>query len=284
MINDKMHKVDWALIRVLESPHILVAGTTGSGKSVLLNALLYSLLKRHMSGFLSGDTVDLYLADTKRVELKAYADWPIFTYRVTEPEDVCTMLDFAIECMEGVYWRMEQAGLRETNEPHSYIVIDELADVVSQRGVLDRLVKIGRLGRAAHFHLLCCTQDPSRHTLSAQLMQNFTIRIALRCKDAIESRQIIGEPRAELIDRYGFALLQENGRVYNLEFDAVPDADIINLVQSCHKGYEWKKYMSSKPTFKERLFNTRAKYADYLYREVIDRDYAEKLSLRKALL
>lgn len=282
MINDRMAKVDWKLMRILDASHILIAGTTGSGKSVLLNAMLYSLLKSNMSNY-KGNAVTLTLIDTKRVELGIYKDWPC-SRRVTEPEDVCQELDWEIECMEGRYWVMESEGLRESNEPHHYIVVDELADIVSQKGVLERLIKIGRLGRAAHVHLLCCTQDPSRHTLSAQLMQNFTARVALRCKGPIESKQIIGDSRAELIDEYGFALVQIDGKLFNLRFDQVPDCDIINLVQSVKKAYEWYRFMSSKPTFKERIFGSRNKYADYLAREVYDERYVEGLRLGKMLL
>ena len=111
-------------------------------------------------------------------------------------------LDSVIYIMEKRFKRM--GDKKKTAEGPYYVVIDELADMITIKGVLERLVKIGRLGRAANIHLLCATQDPSRRTLPAQLMQNFTCTVALRCRSAIESRQIIGVPGAELLPKYGY--------------------------------------------------------------------------------
>lgn len=281
MINEKMAKIDNRLLALSLSPHILVAGTTGAGKSVLINAILYSALKNN--AYYMGDpdfTTELYLIDTKRVGLHMWKDWPRVTCRETEPENIVDTLDFVIECMEGVYWRMEQAHLEETDEPHVYIVVDELADVVSQKGVLDRLIKIGRLGRAAHYHLLCGTQDPSRNTLSAQLMQNFTCRIALRTRDDIESKQIIGIKDAMFITDYGRAIVSCDGRTGWISFDMVSRADIDNLVRSVRGMYEWQKYMRSKPTLIERLTGARNKHLRDVY-NFFDEGFSEKLYLRK---
>lgn len=283
MINDKMAKIDDTLRKLMESPHILVAGTTGAGKSVLINAMLYSRLKSDSMFYRSQEQMaEVNLIDTKRVGLAMWKDWPGVFIRQTEPSKVVNDLDFLIECMEGVYWRMEQRGLEETDEHDVYIVIDELADVISEKGVLDRLVKIGRLGRAAHYHLLCGTQDPSRNTLSAQLMQNFTCRIALRTKDEIESRQIVGIKDAMFITGYGRAIASCNGRTGWITFDMVPRADIDNLVVSTRNAYEWNKWMNAKPTFIERITGARKKLSNYFFEECMDPTYADNIILRKA--
>lgn len=187
------------LTPLINTAHTLIAGTTGSGKSVLLNDILKRFCETY-EGYCS-------FFDLKRVELIDYKNAEgVCSRYVSEPEDVINELDFAIWLMEGRYIDMAKKGLKKSDDYHHFLVIDELADMLTIKGVLERLVKIGRLGRAANIHLLCCTQDPSRRNLPAQLMQNFTCCVALRCRSAIESRQIIGVPGAELLPKYGKAI------------------------------------------------------------------------------
>ena len=277
MINDKMAKVDWTLNSFMKSPHILVAGTTGAGKSVLMNAMLYSMLKPDSCWFSSPENMPmLTLVDTKRVELKQYIDWGGTQAWDYDETNILGDLACVVSSMEDRYSRMEARGLKETDEPHWYVVIDELADLVTNKDILACLVKIGRLGRAAHIHLFCGTQDPSRTTLSAQLMQNFTCRIALRCKDKIESRQVLGCEGAEKIDRYGIGYIDVDGKRGWFDFDRVPEEDIINLVQSVRGAINVSKWMRSKPTLKERILRSRAK-GKALLNQYIDPDYMARL-------
>lgn len=209
---------------VQNTAHTLIAGTTGAGKSVLLNSIMYSLIK---------DCEDdpyvlphFYLVDTKRIELKLYRD--LADEYVTEPDEVPGMLDEVLDLMEDRYDSMEG---KEYYGTHVYIVIDELADLLYTDGVLERIVRIGRLGRAARIHLLMCTQDPSRHTLTAQIMQNMTTCVALRCKDVTESKQIIRTPGAETLPKHGKAIVsdQDGYRVINIPL--TPDEDIRYIVR-----------------------------------------------------
>ena len=178
---------------MINSAHTLIAGTTGSGKSVLLNKAI-TYIDDYTSGICE-------FFDLKRVELSEYRDHVFCLDYITEPEDVLEALDAMIYLMDQRYKRM--VG-KSSDECPIYIVVDELADMLTVDGSLERLVKIGRLGRASNIHLLCATQDPSRHTLPAQLMQNFTCTIALRCRSSIESRQIIGVPGAETLPKHGY--------------------------------------------------------------------------------
>ena len=227
MITKDMAKVSLECLSLVKgTAHTLIAGTTGSGKSVLLNTILYSMIKKSLVG---DDFGLLFLIDTKRVELKQYKDYIFTKGYVTEPEDVPAALDGIIEMMDGRYYNMPG---KETTDPHVYIVIDELADVLTTRGVLDRIIKIGRLGRAAHIHLLCCTQDPSRYTLSAQLVQNFTTRVALHCADSIESKQIINVAGAEDLPDHGKAIVRDKKGRRMIDIPLTPDEDIDELMES----------------------------------------------------
>lgn len=211
----------WSICdKIIESPHVLVAGCTGSGKSVMLNSMIMSIVNGYSQ---------LYLIDLKRVELKRYRDIVNTLGIATEPEEVIPLLDRVIDHMEDRYKVME--GVKSTDR-HVYVVVDELADLITQKGVLDRLIKIGRLGRAANIHLLCATQDPSRKTLPAALMQNFTSTVALRCRSAIESRQIIGIKGAESLPQYGFAYLWDARGVRKIEVPFTPEEDIDEMVEA----------------------------------------------------
>ena len=234
MITTKMKAPDNDLLElIMNSSHTLIAGTTGSGKSVLLNSILYGLALNINSIFV--------LIDTKRVELKNYGVIPRNFNRVTEPETVPEVLDLIIDFMDGRYERMSG---KLSDEHPVYVVIDELADLVTGDGpeskhILNQIVKIGRLGRAAKIHLICCTQDPSRRTLSAQLMQNFNTCIALRCKTAIESRQIIGTEGAELLPRYGKAIVANADGYKTIDVPMTPEDDIKELCASLAELHQW---------------------------------------------
>jgi len=202
---------------VLSTPHALIAGTTGSGKSVCLNGIIYEILKRHPL------TAQMVLFDLKRVELKRYKDAPHTLGFFSEPYEVIEALDAINEIID---WRYRQ----EEVTSDIYVVIDELADTLSVKGALERVVRIGRIGRAARVHLICATQDPSRRTLKAQLMQNFTLCIALRCRSAIESRQIIGSKGAEMLPQYGHGIQWDARGTHEIEIEMVPDEDIREIV------------------------------------------------------
>lgn len=205
--------------------HSLIAGTTGSGKSVLLNAVILGLIQMD---------VECYFFDLKRVELGEYKKTKVCKKYITEPEDVPKALDSVISEMEHRYSRMKG---KESSAKHIYVIIDELADTLTQRGVLDRLVKIGRLGRAANIHLLCATQDPSRNTLPAKLAQNFTCTVALRCRSSIESRQIIGVSGAESLPIYGYGYMWDARGISTIEVTPVSDEVKENILSASVRGF-----------------------------------------------
>lgn len=216
---------------ILNAHHSLIAGATGSGKSVLLNAVICEGLKRDF---------DFWFIDLKRVELKQYKKTRNCLAYATEPADALALLGDIIDDMDEEYERMDERDAKETDRPHRYLVIDELAHLVTNKDALEMIVEIGRLGRAAHIHMIGATQDPSRTTLSAQLMQNITCAVALKCKTATESRQIIGEAGAEN--------LPEHGKGYVSTFRGIKKVDIpyISSEEIAEAVYDHRKV--SRPT------------------------------------
>ena len=205
--------------------HTLIAGASGSGKSVILNSLICSICDR-------GDF--LFLIDLKRVELARYKRLIGTLGTATEPNQVKPLLQHIVTLMDNRYKTMKGVQSEET---HIYVIIDELADLTysCDKECLDLIVKIGRLGRAANIHLICATQDPSKKTLSAPLMQNFTTRIALRCFSPIESRQIIGKAGAEELPQYGYALMRDSYGVTRVKVPMTSESDLKTVIRAFSK-------------------------------------------------
>lgn len=186
-------------VRLLQQPHILIAGTTGSGKSVFIGEILRHLLARAPSD------VAFFLIDPKRVDMSQYRHLPHVTaYADTIPGALQILRD-AARIMERRFCEMKKAGAVESSWRDLYIIIDELADLMLTAGkdAAPLLQHILQLGRAARVHIIAATQCPARQVIPAPLVLNFTARVALRCLSPIESRQIIGTAGAETLPRYG---------------------------------------------------------------------------------
>ena len=209
--------------------HTLIGGCTGSGKSVLINSFIgyaYQNFKSDRFVFI----------DPKRVELIKYRDTrPCFLY-ASENVDIINALKKAIDVMETAYREMQAKGLNESDKGHLYIIIDELADLMTQKDVraviFPMLQRIAQLGRAAHIHLICATQAPSRKVIPAELTLNFTMRIALRCATPIESKQVLnGFDGAELLPRYGECLINLDGRLLKGDISVSPADELSKLIR-----------------------------------------------------
>ena len=193
-------------------PHILLGGTTGSGKSVAINAMLISILMRATPA-----EVRLILIDPKRVELSLYNGLPhLYVPVVTEPKQAASALAWSVSEMErrlkvleiagarniGLYNAMVQAGKGPEGAqelPYLVIVIDELADLmmVAAKEVEDSIVRIAQLARAAGIHLVVATQRPEANVVTGIIKANITNRIAFNVASAIDSRVILDQSGAE---------------------------------------------------------------------------------------
>ena len=211
-------------LRMLRGSHVLIAGATGSGKSVLINSIIYTML------VFNPNQAQLILIDPKRVELVKYRKLPHTIAYETEPAQIVSVLKRSVLLMENRYKEMQRQRVTEYNGAKVYIVIDELADLMTtnQRQVMPLLQRIAQLGRAAKIHLICATQCPNRKVIPAELTLNFTDKVALRCDSAIESRQVIGCNGAEKLPLYGKAFYKSPGNVRPI---IVPYTDEIKLLE-----------------------------------------------------
>ncbi len=183
---------------ILRQPHTLIAGTTGSGKSVLMNSIIYAAL------FDAPCQKQFIFIDTKRTELYEYARLPHTLYYCDDPEEAARVLQHVVQIILDRSNRTRAAGLRKSTEPDLYVIIDELGDLIfSNRDAVDALARIAMIGRSANVHLIAGTQCPNRKTLSAEFAANCAARVGLRCRDRIESRQVIGSPAAASLPLYG---------------------------------------------------------------------------------
>lgn len=186
-------------------PHLLVAGQTGSGKSVMINTILTSLLYRN-----SPADLKLILVDPKRVELKPYDDIPhLLTPVITEPEKCISALKWAVAEMERRYHALSEVGKRNIGEynslkkeegmPYIVIVIDELADLMmmAARDVEALIVRIAQKARAVGIHLVLATQRPSVDVITGLIKANVPARIAFTTASQVDSRTIIDGVGAE---------------------------------------------------------------------------------------
>lgn len=197
-----------------DAPHVLIAGTTGSGKSVLLRGILADILTR------SPARAALVLIDPKKVELYDITPAPHVLYYADAPTEYRAALAGACEIMARRFDEMRARGLKSYDGRAVWIVIDEFADMIQDAPDTARqLVKIAQIGRAARVHLIACTQRPTRDIITGALKVNFDYRVALRVPTAQDSRNIIDTGGAELLPRYGRAILRSPEYLHPVEID-----------------------------------------------------------------
>jgi DNA segregation ATPase FtsK/SpoIIIE, S-DNA-T family len=186
-------------------PHMLIAGATGSGKSVMINTFLTSLLYRN-----SPSDLKLILVDPKRVELTPYNDIPhLLSPVITEPEKCISALKWAVAEMERRYKLFAEVGKRNIAEyntekkeegmPYIVIVIDELADlmVLAAADVEALIVRLAQMARATGIHLVLATQRPSVDVITGLIKANIPARIAFTVASQVDSRTILDQGGAE---------------------------------------------------------------------------------------
>jgi DNA segregation ATPase FtsK/SpoIIIE, S-DNA-T family len=192
-------------VDISQMPHTLIAGATGSGKSVCINTFIASILFRA-----SPDEVKFIMVDPKRVELTGYNGIPhLLTPVIVDPEKVVNALGWAAAEMERRYKLFQEVGVRNIsayNElsgfqamPYIVIIIDELADIMllAPNEVEEKITRLAQMARAVGIHLVLATQRPSVNVITGLIKANIPCRIAFQVTSMIDSRVIIDSPGAE---------------------------------------------------------------------------------------
>jgi DNA segregation ATPase FtsK/SpoIIIE, S-DNA-T family len=247
-------------------PHILIAGTTGSGKSGCINTMLCSILLRA-----TPDEVRMILVDPKRVELGLYESIPhLLTPVVSSPKAASAVLTNVLTEMERRYERMSLARARNLGElnrvltgrgeqalPHLLIVIDELADMmmVSPQEVEDAVIRLAQKSRAVGIHLVLATQRPSVDVITGMIKANVPSRIAFAVSSQTDSRVILDTSGAESLLGQGDMLFKPLGtsRLQRVQGAYVSEEEIALIVEQCRaqRGQDLDESLLEAPSARE---------------------------------
>jgi len=226
-------------------PHILIAGSTGSGKSVSIHSLILSFLYKN-----SPETLRLILIDPKRVELSVYNGIPhLITPVITDGKKALGALKFAIQEMEQRYETLLGAGKRDILSynkgrgddlmPYLVIVIDELADIMARfgRDVEGAIVRLAQMARATGIHLVVSTQRPSVEVITGLIKANITSRVALQVASQVDSRTILDTAGAEKLLGGGDMLFisSELSKPRRIQGSFVSEEELKNVVRFIKK-------------------------------------------------
>lgn len=214
--------VQTLFLDVLNQPHTLIAGCQGSGKSVVINGLIDTLMYR--LPFDQSGGAQMILIDPKRVELAAYKNLPHTLAHAAgfNPDAWLSALQKAVKIMDSRYSYMEKKGLKKYDRGDLYVVIDEWANVYKNGGkdAYKAVLRLTSEGRAARVHLIMATQVPKANIIPTEIRENFDSRICLRTANAVQSRVIMEECGCEDLPRYGqgYFVKPEGTDLYNIPY------------------------------------------------------------------
>lgn len=264
-----------------EMPHMLIAGATGSGKSVCLNSVITSILYRS-----TPDNVKMVLVDPKRVEFNHYKDIPhLLAPVITETKQASSALSYIVDEMEKRFEKLSSLPARDINtynqkafkngsEPMPYIVvvIDELADLmmISAREVEEAIVRISQMARAVGIHLIVATQRPSANIITGLIKSNITTRIAFSVSSQVDSRVIIDTPGAEKLIGKGDLLFitQSLLKPRRLQSPYITEEEV-EKVTDFIKSQEKPEYIEDVLNYAEEKKKVE-KYEDELFEDAVE--------------
>ena len=215
-------------------PHLLIAGTTGSGKSVCINTIILSLLYRH-----APDKCKFILIDPKMLELSTYEGIPhLLCPVITEAKKAASVLGWVVKEMENRYRLMTKEGVRNIdgyNSKHSLpmpyivVIVDEMSDLmlVAGKEIENYIQKLSQMARAAGIHIIMATQRPSVDVITGTIKANFPTRISFQVTSKIDSRTILGEQGAEqLLGKGDMLYMSSANKIVRIHAPFVSDNEI----------------------------------------------------------
>ena len=215
-------------------PHLLIAGTTGSGKSVCINTIILSLLYRH-----TPDRCKFILIDPKMLELSTYEGIPhLLCPVITEAKKAASVLGWVVKEMENRYKLMTKEGVRNIDGyngkhalamPYIVVVVDEMSDLmlVAGKEIENYIQKLSQMARAAGIHIIMATQRPSVDVITGTIKANFPTRISFQVTSKIDSRTILGEQGAEqLLGKGDMLYMSSANRIVRIHAPFVSDNEI----------------------------------------------------------
>ena len=215
-------------------PHLLIAGTTGSGKSVCINTIILSLLYRH-----TPDRCKFILIDPKMLELSTYEGIPhLLCPVITEAKKAASVLGWVVKEMESRYKLMTKEGVRNIDGynskhklpmPYIVVVVDEMSDLmlVAGKEIENYIQKLSQMARAAGIHIIMATQRPSVDVITGTIKANFPTRISFQVTSKIDSRTILGEQGAEqLLGKGDMLYMSSANRIIRIHAPFVSDNEI----------------------------------------------------------
>lgn len=215
-------------LRLADRPHLLIAGATGSGKSVALNGIIHSLLMKH-----SPVTCQFVLIDPKKVELAQYCDLPHTIRYASDHPEIIRSLQWSVDETDRRYTCMQRDGVKEYTGPDLYVVIDELADLMvsMKKESLPLLQRLAQIGRAARVHVIACSQNVLAQTIPTVLKCNFSTILGLRTCNAQQSRFLISATGCEMLpnparEGKGYGYLRDGADLEKLLIYKYPQNEI----------------------------------------------------------
>jgi len=215
-------------------PHLLIAGTTGSGKSVCINTIILSLLYKH-----SPDKCKFILMDPKMLELSTYEGIPhLLCPVITEPKKAASVLGWVVKEMENRYRLMTKEGVRNIDGynskhtlsmPYIVVIVDEMSDLmlVAGKEIENYIQKLSQMARAAGIHIIMATQRPSVDVITGTIKANFPTRISFQVTSKIDSRTILGEQGAEqLLGKGDMLYMTSANRIVRIHGPFVSEKEI----------------------------------------------------------
>ena len=227
-------------------PHLLIAGTTGSGKSVCINTIILSLLYRH-----TPDKCKFILIDPKMLELSTYEGIPhLLCPVITEAKKAASVLGWVVKEMESRYKLMTKEGVRNIDGynykhklpmPYIVVVVDEMSDLmlVAGKEIENYIQKLSQMARAAGIHIIMATQRPSVDVITGTIKANFPTRISFQVTSKIDSRTILGEQGAEqLLGKGDMLYMSSANRIVRIHAPFVSDNEIERINNSLRSQAE----------------------------------------------